>query len=89
MSKMSRLDYAIQEIKQWFKDHIAYMVMIVIVTIAGFLIYGQAEIEKQKQDNYIYDLKAEIDSLEQTVDYLERKENESTRIYKNSHNENS
>lgn len=69
MSKMADLDYAT---KQWFKDHIAYMVMVVIVTIIGFLIYGQAEVEKQKQTNYIYDLKAEIDSLEQTVDYLER-----------------
>lgn len=68
MSKMSRLDYAT---KQWFKDHIAYMVMAVIVFIIGFLIYGQAEVEKQKQDNYICELKAQIDSLEQTVDYLE------------------
>lgn len=70
MSKMSRLDYAI---KQWFKDHIPYMVMVVIVTIIAFLIYGQAEVEKQKQTNYIYELKAEIDSLKQTVDYLERR----------------
>lgn len=59
------------DIKQWLKDHIAYMVMVVIITIIGFLIYGQAEVEKQKQMNYIYKLKAEIDSLEQTVDYLE------------------
>lgn len=73
MSKMSRLDYAI---KQWFKDHIAYIVMVVIVTIVGFLIYGQAEVEKQKQDNYIYELKAQIDSLEQTVDYLKGGQNE-------------
>lgn len=70
MAKMLRIDYAIQDIKQWFKDHIAYMVMVVIVTIVGFLIYGQAEVDKQKQTNYIYELKAEIDSLEQTVDYL-------------------
>lgn len=69
MSKMSRLDHAI---KQCFKDHVPYMVMVVIVTIIAFLIYGQAEIEKQKQNNYIYELKAQIDSLEQTIDYLER-----------------
>lgn len=75
MAKMSRIDYAIQEIKQWFKDHIAYMVIVVIVIIVGFLIYGQAEVEKQKKDNYIYDLKAEIDSLEQTIDYLEGRTN--------------
>lgn len=75
MAKMSRIDYAIQEIKRWFKDHIAYMVMAVIVVIIGFLIYGQAEVEKQKQTNYIYDLKAQIDSLEQTVDYLEGRTN--------------
>lgn len=70
MSKIADLDYAI---KQWFKDHVAYMVMVVIVIIIAILIYGQAEVEKQKQDNYIYDLKAEIDSLEQTVDYYERR----------------
>lgn len=69
MSKMARIDYVIQEIKQWFKDHIAYILMVAIVTIVGFLIHGQAEVEKQV--NYIYELKAEIDSLEQTVDYLE------------------
>lgn len=73
MAKMSRIDQTIQDIKQWFKDHIPYMVMVVIVTIIGFLIYGQAEVDKQKQNNYIYDLKAQIDSLEQTVDYLERR----------------
>ena len=61
-----------KEIEQWFKDNIAYIVMTVIVVIIGILIYGQAEIDKQKQTNYIYDLNAEIDSLEQTVDYLER-----------------
>lgn len=70
MAKISRIDYAI---KQWFKDHIAYMVMAVIVTIVGFLIHAQAEVDKQKKDNYICELKAEIDSLEQTVDYLERR----------------
>lgn len=64
----------IQDIKQWFKDHVAYIFMAVIVTIIAFLIYGQAEVDKQKQTNYIYDLKAEIDSLEQTVDYLEGRE---------------
>lgn len=71
MAKMSRIDYTI---RQWFKDHIAYILMAVIVVIIGILIYGQAEVEKQKQTNYIYDLKAEIDSLEQTVDYLEGRE---------------
>ena len=71
MSKMSRLDHAI---KQCFKDHVPYMVMVVIVTIIAFLIYGQAEVEKQKQTNHIYELKAEIDSLKQTVDYLEGRE---------------
>lgn len=45
--------------------------MAVIVIIIGISIYGQAEVEKQKQTNYIYELKAQIDSLEQTVDYLE------------------
>lgn len=64
---------SIQEIKQWLKDHIAYIFMAVIVIIVGILIYGQAEVEKQKQDNYIYELKAQIDSLEQTIDYLERR----------------
>lgn len=61
-----------KEIEQWLKDNIAYIVMTVIVVIIGILIYGQAEIDKQKQTNYIYDLNAEIDSLEQTVDCLER-----------------
>lgn len=70
MAMMSRLDYAI---KQWFKDHVAYMIMVAIVVIVRFLIYGQAKVDKQKQNNYIYELKAEIDSLEQTVDYLERR----------------
>lgn len=71
MAKMSRIDYTI---KQWFKDYITYMIMAVIVVIIGILIYGQAEVEKQKQTNYIYELKAEIDSLKQTVDYLEGRE---------------
>lgn len=70
MVKMADLDYTI---KQCFKDHVPYMVMVVIVSIIAFLIYGQAEVDKQKQNNYIYELKAEIDSLEQTVDYLERR----------------
>lgn len=72
MAKMADLDYTI---KQWFKDHIAYILMVVIIVIIAFLIHGQAEMNKQKQDNYIYKLKAKIDSLEQTVDYLERRTN--------------
>lgn len=72
MAKMADLDYTI---KQWFKDHIAYILMVAIVVIIAFLIHAGTELEKQKQANYIYDLKAKIDSLEQTIDYLEGRTN--------------
>ena len=79
MSKMADLEYAT---KQWFKDHIAYMVMVVIVTIIGFLIYGQVNIEMQekenrintieerltKQEHYIHQVQADVDNLYRVVE---------------------
>lgn len=43
MAKMSRIDYAIQEIKQWFKDYLPYIIMTIIVLIIAFALYGQAD----------------------------------------------
>lgn len=74
MAMMSRIDYAI---KQWFKDHVAYMVMVVIVVVIGFLIYGQVNIEMQekenkintieerltKQEHYMHQVQADVDNL--------------------------
>ena len=35
--------FLLYAIKQWFKDHVPYMVMVVIVSIIAFLVYGQAD----------------------------------------------
>lgn len=71
MARMSELDLTIQKIKQ----NISYIVVAIIIIIAAFLVHAQMNIEKQKLDNQIYDLKVQIESLEETIDYYERKIN--------------
>lgn len=61
---------SIQDIRQWFKDHIAYMVMVVIVTIVGFLIYGQADKDikaMQEKENRINTIE---NKLEEQMHYI-------------------
>ena len=67
MSKMSRIDYAI---KQWFKDHIAYIVMLVIVFIIVFALYGQADKDiktMQEKENRINTIE---ERLEEQMHYI-------------------
>lgn len=68
MARMSNIDLTIQRIKQ----NISYIVVAIIIVIAAFLLHAQANIEKQKLDNQVYDLKVQIESLEETIDYYER-----------------
>jgi len=71
MSKTAELDLTIQKIKQ----NISYIVVaMIIIIIAAFLVHAQMNIENQKLDNQIYDLKIQIKSLEETIDYYERRE---------------
>lgn len=65
MAKMSRLDYAI---KQWFKDHIPYIFMAVIVFIIAILIYGQADRDikaMQEKENRINTIEDRLIKQEQ------------------------
>lgn len=71
MARISELDLTIQKIKQ----NISYIVVAIIIIIVAFLVHAQMNIEKQKLDNQIYDLKVQIESLEETIDYYERREN--------------
>lgn len=43
MSKMSDIDYTIQEIKHWIKEHISYIVVTIILVIIAILVHGQAD----------------------------------------------
>ena len=70
MARMSELDLTIQKIKH----NISYIVVAIIIIIAAFLVHAQMNIENQKLDNQIYDLKVQIESLEETIDYYERRE---------------
>lgn len=71
MSRMAEIDLTIQKIKQ----NISYIVVAIIIIISAFLVHAQMNLEKQKLDNQIYDLKVQIESLEETIDYYERKIN--------------
>lgn len=73
MARMSELDLKIKNIKNWLKQNISYIVVTIIIIIAAFLVHAQMNLEKQKLDNQIYDLKVQIDSLEETIDYYERR----------------
>lgn len=75
MSKMAEVDLKIQNVKNWIKQNIEYILVAIIIIIAAFLVHAQANIENQKLDNQIYDLKVQIESLEETIDYYERREN--------------
>jgi peptidoglycan hydrolase CwlO-like protein len=61
---MSRLDYAI---KQWFKDHIAYILMTIIVLIIAFALYGQADRDiktVQEKENRINNIEERLTKQE-------------------------
>lgn len=73
MSRMSELDLKIQNIKNWLKQNISYIVVAIIIIIAAVLVHAQMNLENQKLDNQIYDLKVQIESLEETIDYYERR----------------
>lgn len=73
MARMSELDLKINDIKNWFKQNISYIVVAIIIIIAAFLVHAQMNLEKQKLDNQIYDLNVQIKSLEETIDYYERR----------------
>ena len=85
MAKMSRIDQTIQDIKSWFKKHLAYITAIVFVLVMAIYIYGQADKdikrarEKENRitslenrltihENYMHEVKADIDNLYEVVD---------------------
>lgn len=43
MARMSDIDLTIQYIKNWFKEHIAYIVAILFVLVMTICVYGQAD----------------------------------------------
>lgn len=69
MSRMSEIDQTIQDIKRWFKNHIEYIIVSIIIIIIGFLIHAT---DKQKLNNKVYEQYVQIKSLEETIDNLER-----------------
>lgn len=75
MLRMLELDLKIQNIKNWLKQNIEYILVTIIIIIAAFLVHAQMNLEKQKLDNQIYDLKVQIESLEETIDYYEKSQN--------------
>lgn len=75
MGKVKELDLKIKNIKNCLKQNISYIVVAIIIIISAFLVHAQMNLEKQKLDNQIYDLKVQIESLEETIDYYERKIN--------------
>lgn len=68
MSRMSRLDLTLQKIKQYA----SYIIIAFIIVVIAICVHGQVVVEKQKHKNEVYDLKAENDSLKQTIDHYER-----------------
>lgn len=74
MGKVKELDLKIKNIKNCLKQNISYIVVAIIIIISAFLVHAQMNLEKQKLDNQIYDLKVQIESLEETIDYYERRE---------------
>lgn len=45
MSRMSNLDYTI---RNWYKDHIAYIIATIVVLVLGLCIYVQADKDIKK-----------------------------------------
>lgn len=76
MSKMSDIDYTIQEIKHWIKEHISYIVVTIILVIIAILVHGQADrdikraVEKENRLDRIEKMLQEYISKE-----LRRKQN--------------
>lgn len=74
---MSNLDYTIQEIKHWIKDHISYIVVTLVLVIIAILVHGQADrdikraVEKENRLDRIEKMLQEYGNRE-----LEEKRNE-------------
>lgn len=82
MGRMSEIDQTIKDIHNWFKDHVAYIVTVIFVFVMAVVIYGQADrevLEKenrintieerlQKQENYMHEVKADIDNLYEVIE---------------------
>lgn len=74
MSRMSNIDYTTQTILKTLKDVSIYIVVAIVIIVIAILIHGQSSMEEKKYKDKIYNLKVEIDSLRETIDYYERKQ---------------
>ena len=48
MSKMSNIDYIMQNIKNWFIEHIPYILAILFIFVMAIATYGQADRDIKK-----------------------------------------
>lgn len=51
MARMSEINQTIKNIKNWFKDHLCYIVAIIFVLVMAIAIYGQAgrDVERARE----------------------------------------
>ena len=68
MSKMADLHLTI-------KKYLKYVAITIFIIIVCFLVHMQNDLERGKLKNEIYDLKAEVESLRETIDIYEKNTN--------------
>ena len=67
MARMSEINQTIKNIKNWFKDHLGYIVAIIFVLVMAICIYGQADRdiqEAREKENKIYMLENRLTKQE-------------------------
>lgn len=82
MGKMSNIDLKIQYIKQWFKNQIPYITMLIIVYIIAILMYGQADRDiktAQEKENRINTIESR---LNEQMNYIHELEADVDNLYK-------
>lgn len=76
MGRISEIDQKLKDTKQWFKDHIPYIVMIFVVFIIAIAIYGQADRDikaAQEKENRINNIER---TLQEHMHYIEQLEDD-------------
>ncbi len=74
MSRMSEINQDLKDINNWFKNHVCYILVGFVIVIVAILVHGEEakkinNIENRltRQENYMHEVKADIDNLYEVV----------------------
>lgn len=74
MGRMSEINQDLKDINNWFKNHVCYILVGFVIVIVAILVHGEEakknnNIENRltRQENYMHEVKADIDNLYEVV----------------------